>query len=152
MGVCPICFEGLKSPACCVPCGHVFCKVCISRWSAYNNRSLEEVLYHYSPQRSRSCPQCRTDIHSIQRIRFDVDEIPGTFYTCCLIFIIWIYFIISDRDIRTFIIKMHVFNHFCTTANPILSIFFNQVIYYILKAVMNPKLILGKQMMITAQF
>nr|XP_022341720.1 uncharacterized protein LOC111135712 isoform X2 [Crassostrea virginica] len=78
MGVCPICFEGLKSPACCVPCGHVFCKVCISRWSAYNNRSLEEVLYHYSPQRSRSCPQCRTDIHSIQRIRFDVDEIPGS--------------------------------------------------------------------------
>ncbi|XP_048776433.1 uncharacterized protein LOC125680723 [Ostrea edulis] len=74
MGVCPICFDGLKSPSCCVPCGHVFCNVCIHRWRTTTPRPLGDLFLNYRYQESRSCPQCRSDIQAIQRIRFDDDD------------------------------------------------------------------------------
>lgn len=80
MGLCPICFERLKSPVCCVPCGHVFCNVCIHRWRTSRERPLRGVFFNYQSQETQSCPQCRTEIHNLQRVRFDDHEIQGTFY------------------------------------------------------------------------
>ncbi|XP_061196296.1 uncharacterized protein LOC133204564 [Saccostrea echinata] len=73
MGVCPICFDGLKSPVCCVPCGHVFCNVCIHRWRTTTPRSMGNILLNY--HENRSCPQCRSEIHALQRVRFDDQDV-----------------------------------------------------------------------------
>lgn len=75
MGLCPICFERLKSPVCCVPCGHVFCNVCIHRWRTSSDRPPRGVFFNYRSQETQSCPQCRTEIHNLQRVRFDDHEI-----------------------------------------------------------------------------
>ncbi|XP_033754038.1 uncharacterized protein LOC117337256 [Pecten maximus] len=61
---CSICLDAIKTPTCCIPCGHVFCNMCIGRWQrqhAYNGTT-------------RDCPQCRRQIEHAQIIRFDISE------------------------------------------------------------------------------
>ncbi|XP_060066163.1 uncharacterized protein LOC132546464 [Ylistrum balloti] len=61
---CSICLDAIKTPTCCIPCGHVFCHMCIGRWQrqhAYNGTT-------------RDCPQCRRQIEHSQIIRFDTSE------------------------------------------------------------------------------
>ncbi|OWF53502.1 uncharacterized protein LOC110446279 [Mizuhopecten yessoensis] len=61
---CSICLDAIKTPTCCIPCGHVFCNMCIGRWQrqhAYNGTT-------------RDCPQCRCQIEQAQIIRFDTSE------------------------------------------------------------------------------
>ncbi|KAJ8303477.1 hypothetical protein KUTeg_019873 [Tegillarca granosa] len=67
MASCPICFNSVKSPSCCIPCGHLFCTACIHRWINGNHVGL-------SAPALASCPQCRTSVDTIQRVRFDADD------------------------------------------------------------------------------
>lgn len=130
MGLCPICFERLKSPVCCVPCGHVFCNVCIHRWRTSRERPLRGVFFNYQSQETQSCPQCRTEIHNLQRVRFDDHEIQGTFY-------------LYKHVLIEFSLK-YVFNKM----ENILMILPSSS----LKKMMKQKLILGKKLMTIAPF
>ncbi|KAK3086804.1 hypothetical protein FSP39_023713 [Pinctada imbricata] len=71
MGFCSICFESLKRPTCCIPCGHVFCSACIRRWESQANRQRS---FSFGYPQSFTCPQCRCDIYQTQNIRFDDTE------------------------------------------------------------------------------
>ncbi|XP_046556589.1 uncharacterized protein LOC124265801 [Haliotis rubra] len=57
---CSICLDPFNSPAACIPCGHVFCNLCINQWYS-NSRGGAHGM----------CPQCRTSILSIQTLRID---------------------------------------------------------------------------------
>lgn len=131
MGLCPICFERLKSPVCCVPCGHVFCNVCIHRWRTSRERPLRGVFFNYQSQETQSCPQCRTEIHNLQRVRFDDHEIQGTFY-------------LYKHVLIEFSLK-YVFNFIKQNGEWFTFIF-------TIKKMMKQKLILGKKLMTIAPF
>lgn len=129
MGLCPICFERLKSPVCCVPCGHVFCNVCIHRWRTSRERPLRGVFFNYQSQETQSCPQCRTEIHNLQRVRFDDHEIQGTFY-----------------------LNMYWLNFHLNMFSILLNKMENDLPSSSLKKMMKQKLILGKKLMTIAPF
>ncbi|XP_071095587.1 uncharacterized protein [Haliotis cracherodii] len=57
---CSICLDPFNSPAACIPCGHVFCNLCISQWYSTTRGGARGL-----------CPQCRTAILSIQTLRID---------------------------------------------------------------------------------
>ncbi|XP_069113289.1 uncharacterized protein [Argopecten irradians] len=61
---CSICLDAIKTPTCCIPCGHVFCNACIGRWQRQN-------VYNGA---TKDCPQCRHQIEHAQIIRFDTSE------------------------------------------------------------------------------
>ncbi|KAL3873990.1 hypothetical protein ACJMK2_037063 [Sinanodonta woodiana] len=53
---CPICFDSKDNVSCCVPCGHVFCTVCLERHMLMVNDE---------------CPQCRAQTIMRQRVYLD---------------------------------------------------------------------------------
>lgn len=57
---CSVCLDLVRVPACCVPCGHIFCYACIHRW--------------ISRSPDTKCPQCRGTIHGIQKIILEASE------------------------------------------------------------------------------
>ena len=65
MAQCSICLNQCKNPNCCIPCGHVFCRVCINRWKRHQSHGT------YDESQGGNCPVCRTQIISTQPIMFD---------------------------------------------------------------------------------
>ncbi|KAK3597651.1 hypothetical protein CHS0354_040024 [Potamilus streckersoni] len=60
---CPICFERKDDVSCCVPCGHVFCTVCLERHMLTANEG---------------CPNCRAQTIMAQRVYLDRSTKLGT--------------------------------------------------------------------------
>lgn len=67
MVTCSICLDTIKTPTCCVPCGHMFCNRCIQRWQRQSAINFT----------ARDCPQCRCRIENTQIIMFDTAEEVG---------------------------------------------------------------------------
>jgi len=68
MSTCSICVEDARNPVCCVPCGHVYCRICIDKWQKRSKNNESE------------CPECREKIQDVLSIYIRKDDSKGNMY------------------------------------------------------------------------